>query len=147
MTYQKFIKENGHLTDEGKILVEQAFMPAAREIMALAQTQNELQIIGSLLSNLIGKEVSNQLRDWKTSTAHMTDPFENETITQYFSNNYVSDKEMSDVVYNFLEKHYSHKPTTPQEVLQEAQSLAQRTKHAKQTQLLNDLLNAEIEDE
>ena len=61
MKFKEIIKSNGFLTDQGQQLVNQQFMPAVKELLAVAESENQVRIIGSLLSNLIGKEVTNMV--------------------------------------------------------------------------------------
>lgn len=62
MKYTDIIKENGFLSKSGEQLMAEKLTPAIKELLQIGTTENEIRIIGSILSNLIGKEVINTIQ-------------------------------------------------------------------------------------
>jgi hypothetical protein len=63
MKYDDIVQDNGFLTETGKQLVAEKFDPATKEILDIAMTDNQKRILGSILSNLIGKTVANAIQE------------------------------------------------------------------------------------
>src|SRR5271157_2218096 len=61
--YTDIIQGNGFLTDQGQQILNDKLLPIVRELLEAADSANEVRIIGSLLSNIIGKEVTNMIME------------------------------------------------------------------------------------
>ena len=58
----KFVNERGFLTDEGKIFVG-SFKNEVDKILKIANSENELRLIGSILNSMIGDSVANIIKN------------------------------------------------------------------------------------
>jgi hypothetical protein len=55
----RFINERGQLTAEGKAYVEEYFGKAVSDLLKIGTTDNQIRLIGSVLSSIIGDKVAN----------------------------------------------------------------------------------------
>ena len=61
-TYNDLVKENGFLTEYGSKLVDEKLIPVIREFVSEMNTENEMRVVGSILSNVVGKETANLIQ-------------------------------------------------------------------------------------
>jgi hypothetical protein len=61
---KKYITERGFLTDEGKSLVHR-FSSEIEDILNIASNENELRLVGSILSSIVGTKVTNKVQKSK----------------------------------------------------------------------------------
>lgn len=57
----RFINEQGFLTAEGKTFVEDNFGKALDTLLDIAKSENDLRLIGSVLSNIIGAKIADKI--------------------------------------------------------------------------------------
>lgn len=66
--YDKWVKGNGFFTTEAEQMINKSFLPAIREFLDNLDTENEIRIVSSILSNLIGKTVANTIQQKQDKT-------------------------------------------------------------------------------
>lgn len=81
-TYNDLITEQGFLTEQGKTLIKDSFLPTAQNFLSIGKNDNEIRIISSVLSNIIGKTATDliQFRSHQeplTQPTNLIDPFDN----------------------------------------------------------------------
>jgi len=54
---KQIFDERGFLSPEGKVFVDEVFKSAVAKVIATAETDNDVQIIGCILKNEVGKMV------------------------------------------------------------------------------------------
>lgn len=61
----KFLTQEGKLSPDAKSFVKEYFEDSIDGVLAIAESEQELQIIGSILCNILGNKVSIKLVDIK----------------------------------------------------------------------------------
>lgn len=61
MKFKEFVDERGFLTQEGKLLANR-FSVEIDGILMLARSENELRLLGSILSSIVGDKVASHVR-------------------------------------------------------------------------------------
>lgn len=86
-TYKDIITDQGFLSENGKKVLQEKFLPAVQELLTLTTSENEIRVMSSVLSNLIGKTTANlvqQYYDHKEDINEMS----NEDFETYLKNKY-----------------------------------------------------------
>lgn len=95
--YNTLFNGMGQLTEEGNKFMQEKFIPMVNELLASMETEAEIRVMTSTLSNLVGKSSSNlilsrggketptrktlpEMIKEQVEAAHLTDPFDNEHI-------------------------------------------------------------------
>ena len=93
--YNNLFQGNGLLTTEGQKVMQEKFLPLVNEFLSSMETEAEIRVMASTLSNLVGKSSGDlilsrggtptrktlpEMIKEQVETARLTDPFDNEHL-------------------------------------------------------------------
>lgn len=83
----KFVSETGFLTNEGKLEFEKTLAAPLKEVLALATTEAEVNMLGGVLSHFVADMISTRRFKIK-ETASKFDAMSDDEFDQYLKNKY-----------------------------------------------------------
>ena len=105
--YNQLIQENGFLTKSGEQEIKEKFLPTIKHFLDMAGSENELRIVGSVLSNIIGKEVLDMVIARADKTTRVNEPQETASparLTDLFDNSMPIGKEVVSKLEKILQE-------------------------------------------
>jgi hypothetical protein len=88
--FKDLINESGWLTEKGRARLEASFSKVLNDLFSEAETDNQIRVIGSVVSCFVGEKVSDKIREIQENKDFLLSMDEDEFLS-YLSNKYGDD--------------------------------------------------------